>query len=69
LGQGVASNAGLSAGAVADLCIFNPDQAWRPGPQTLVSAGGNGPVLERPMPGVVHYTLVAGHKVWPSLVP
>jgi dihydroorotase len=69
LSQNAASNAGLSAGAVADLCIFNPDQSWRPGPGTLVSAGGNGPVLERSMPGVVHYTLVAGHKAWPSLLP
>ena len=69
LGQSAASNAGLGAGAVADLCIFNPDQSWCPGLGTLVSAGGNGPVLERVMPGVVHYTLVGGHQAWPSLLP
>jgi len=69
LGQSAASNAGLGAGAVADLCIFNPDQSWCPGLGTLVSAGGNGPVLERAMPGVVHYTLVGGHQAWPSLLP
>ena len=64
LGYEEAGSADLSVGAVADLCVFNPDQHWHPGPGTLVSAGGHGPVLHRSLPGVVKYTLVAGHKAW-----
>lgn len=59
-----AGNAELNVGAVADLCIFNAGEHWHPGPDTLVSAGGHAPVLDRALPGVVRYTLVGGHKAW-----
>lgn len=68
LGQSCVNNTDLEVGSVADVCIFNPDQHWSPGPDTLVSAGTNSPVLERSLPGLMHYTLVAGHQVWPTPV-
>lgn len=41
----------LTAGAAADLCLFDPDGHWQPSAATLLSAGRHAPVLERALPG------------------
>ena len=54
----------LTAGAAADLCLFDPDGHWQPSAATLLSAGRHAPVLERALPGDVKLTLVAGRTAW-----
>jgi len=54
----------LKEGAVADLCVFDPEQSWQPSAQTLMSMGNHAPVLDRPLRGRVKYTLVQGREVW-----
>ena len=54
----------LGPGAVADLCVFDPRAAWRPGPQTMRSRGHNTPFLGRPLRGRVTHTLVGGEVVY-----
>jgi len=54
----------LTAGAAADLCLFDPDGHWQPSAATLLSAGRHAPVLERALPGEVKLTLVAGRTAW-----
>ncbi|KAA1172737.1 dihydroorotase [Marinobacter salinexigens] len=56
----------LAGGAAADLCIFDMQQRWTPGPETLISAGHHAPVVGRSLPGVVRMTLVDGCKAWTS---
>jgi dihydroorotase len=56
--------ASLNDGDVADVCVFDPEARWRPGAQTLVSAGRHAPVTDRELPGVVRLTLAAGHVAW-----
>lgn len=50
----------LAPGAVADICIFDPERSWLPGPDTLLSRGHNTPFLGWEMTGRVTHTLVAG---------
>ncbi len=54
----------LTAGAAADLCLFDPDGHWQPSAATLLSAGRHAPVLDRALPGEVKLTLVAGRSAW-----
>lgn len=54
----------LTAGAAADLCLFDPDGHWQPSAATLLSAGRHAPVLDRALPGEVKLTLVAGRTAW-----
>lgn len=54
----------LVEGAVADLCVFAPDQRWQPAAHNLVSVGKHAPVLDRHLPGRVKLTLVGGEEVW-----
>ena len=61
---------GLEAGHVAvgeraDVCIFDPDESWQVDRTTLKSLGKNTPFIGMDMIGKVHYTLVAGHVVYP----
>jgi dihydroorotase len=56
----------LSIGAVADLCLFDPEQYWKVEPGTLISQGKNTPFLGLELPGKVRYTLVSGQIVYPS---
>ena len=53
----------LHAGARADVCIFDPQRRWRPGPQTLYSRGHNTPFLGRELRGRVCYTIADGQVV------
>jgi dihydroorotase len=54
----------LNEGDIADVCVFEPGARWRPGTQTLVSAGRHAPVTDRDLPGVVRLTLAAGNIAW-----
>lgn len=61
--------AGLTIGrlvpeAAADLCLFDPNETWIVGPETLKSRGHNTPFLGRSMRGRVRYTLLDGQVVF-----
>lgn len=55
---------GLVVGAVADVCVFDPDATWSADGRTLLSAGKHAPILNQPLPGVVRQTLCRGKVVW-----
>lgn len=54
----------IEAGAIADLCVFDPEATWTPGEGTLISAGRHAPVLDNAIPGVVKLTLCDGRVAW-----
>lgn len=54
----------LSVGAPADLCVFDPEQHWRIGTDTLKSQGKNTPFSGIELGGRVTHTLVAGALVY-----
>ncbi len=54
----------LSPGATANICIFDPQRYWRPGPATLTSHGQNSPVTGWELKGRVTHTLLAGRLVY-----
>ncbi len=54
----------LTAGAPADVCIFDPAAFWALTPQTLRSQGKNTPWLRRELQGRVTHTLVNGALVF-----
>ncbi|MDP1536112.1 MAG: dihydroorotase [Burkholderiales bacterium] len=54
----------LSLGAPADLCVFDPQQHWRIGTDTLKSQGKNTPFSGIELGGRVTHTLVAGALVY-----
>jgi dihydroorotase len=54
----------LSRGAVADLCIFDPDEYWKVETTALKSQGKNTPFLGMELCGRVKYTLVNGNVVY-----
>ena len=53
----------LAQGAVADLCVFDPQAFWKVERDALHSQGKNTPFLGLEVPGRVRYTLVAGNVV------
>lgn len=58
-------NAGtLSPGAPADICIFDPDEAWTVDPEQFFSRSRNCPWNGRSLRGRVKGTYVAGHPVF-----
>ena len=58
-------NAGhLTIGAVADVCIFDPELYWKVEPAALRSQGKNTPFLGMQLKGKVCYTLINGHVVY-----
>lgn len=57
-------NGHLAVGAHADLCIFDPDEYWRPSPENLKSQGRNTPFRNWELRGRVHHTLVEGRVVY-----
>lgn len=51
----------LSAGAAADVCVFDPAGRFKVSPASLKSQGRNTPFLGAELPGRVRYTLIDGH--------
>jgi len=54
----------LSAGHIADICVFDPEQYWKIEPDALNSQGKNSPFLGLELKGKVRYTLVEGQVVY-----
>jgi dihydroorotase len=54
----------LSPGAVADICLYDPDAHWRVSAASLTSQGKNTPFLGHEVRGEVVLTLVAGQVVY-----
>ena len=54
----------LGVGSPADVCIFDPDEAWRLTPAALRSQGKNTPFMGYEMTGRVCTTLVDGEIVF-----
>jgi dihydroorotase len=54
----------LEAGRRADICVFDPEKAWRIQAETLHSQEKNTPFLGREMLGRVCATLVGGRVVF-----
>ena len=59
----------LSAGAAADICVFDPDSYWKVEAAALKSQGKNTPFLGMELQGKVRYTLVNGQIVYQSSQP
>lgn len=57
----------LGLGAVADICIFDPQQRWLLKKGELLSRGHNTPFLDTEMLGQVSHTLLAGQIVYQQL--
>jgi len=51
----------LHDGALADVCVFDPDAVWVVSRNALVSQGRNSPFLGQTMRGRVRYTIIDGH--------
>ena len=58
------SYAGITVGAVADLCIFDPDEIWEVKPDTFRSKARNTPFGGMKLQGRVRYTIVNGKIVY-----
>ncbi len=50
----------LSEGAIADVCVFDPEERWRVTPETLKTKSANTPLLGMTLQGRVRLTLVDG---------
>ncbi len=55
----------LSPGALADICIVDPEHRWEVTEHNLVSTGKNTPFLGWEMQGRVSHTLLEGRQVYP----
>jgi dihydroorotase len=55
---------GISKGAVADLCCFDPKKEWLVTARTMKSLGKNSPFINQVMKGKVMSTIVAGKLVY-----
>jgi dihydroorotase len=60
LGTLQASAGQLVDGGVADVCIFDPHEAWTVSPGALRSQGRNTPFAGHELPGRVRFTIVGG---------
>ena len=56
--------AGITIGAVADLCIFDPDETWVVEPEKFYSKARNTPFGGMKLQGRVRYTIVNGEMVY-----
>jgi dihydroorotase len=56
----------LAIGAVADVCLFDPDAWWTVDRRALRSQGKNTPFLGLELAGKVRFTIVGGHVVYES---
>lgn len=54
----------LGPGAIADVCVFDPEQVWRLDARTMVSRGHNSPFLGQELRGRVTCALLAGKIVY-----
>jgi dihydroorotase len=54
----------LSLGAVADLCIVDPEEYWLVTRENLISQSRGTPFLGRELPGRVQATVLGGELVW-----
>ncbi len=54
----------LTAGATADLCLFDPEHQWEVSNASLLSAGKNAPAVGEMLTGDVSLTLVEGREVY-----
>jgi dihydroorotase len=54
----------LTVGHAADLCVFDPERAWKVEPAALKSQGKNTPYLGLELKGRTRYTLVDGQVVF-----
>jgi dihydroorotase len=54
----------LETGAIADICIFDPDRNWTLSAQSMVSRGRNTPFLGHEFPGRVTHTFLGGRCVY-----
>lgn len=54
----------LGEGAVADICILDPERIWRVTPETLFSQGKNTPLRGWEMKGRARYTLRDGNLIF-----
>lgn len=57
----------LGIGAIADICIFDPDQAWSLETSNMISRGHNSPFLGWTLQGRVCYTLLAGQVIYQAV--
>lgn len=64
LGPLAASAGRLVVGGVADLCVFDPAQAWTVEPDALRSQGRHTPFSGYELPGRVRATVVGGHLAY-----
>jgi dihydroorotase len=54
----------LSTGAVADICVFDPEHYWELQPETMMSNGHNSPFIGWQLKGKVTHTLLAGKLIF-----
>lgn len=54
----------LTPGAVADICVFDPESTWLVTPEALKSRGKNSPWQGQPLTGKVRATLAGGRLVF-----
>jgi dihydroorotase len=54
----------LAVGAPADVCLFDPDEAWVVSPKTLLSQGHHTPFAGRELVGRVRATWVGGREAF-----
>ena len=54
----------LSVGAVADLCVFDPEERWVLDDGSMLSRGHNTPFRGHNLKGRVRYTLLEGRPVF-----
>lgn len=54
----------MSIGAIADLVIFDPDEAWTIDPQRFASKARNTPFAGRTVKGRVKYTIAKGEVIY-----
>ena len=67
MGSTQSAPGGLREGAVADLCLFAPDESWTVDGTTLASRSHHTPFARHEMPGRVRCTIVAGRVAFDAV--
>jgi dihydroorotase len=67
MGSAPSAPGGLREGAVADLCLFAPDESWTVDGTTLASRSHHTPFARHEMPGRVRCTIVAGRVAYDAV--